>query len=31
MSNADEQMFRKLGIQVTSDPVFASNNLYYNI
>ena len=31
MSSADEQMFRKLGIQVTSDPVFASNNLYYNI
>lgn len=31
MSNIDEQMFCKLGIEITSDPVFSNNNLYYNL
>ena len=31
ISLTDEQMFAKLGIQITSDPVFANTNLYYNM
>lgn len=31
ISLADEQMFAKLGIQITSDPVFPNTNLYYNM
>ena len=31
ISLTDEQMFSKLGIQITSDPVFANTNLYYNM
>lgn len=30
LSNSDEQTFRKLGIDVTSDPEFSSESLYYN-
>ena len=31
ISLTDEQMFAKLGIQITCDPVFANTNLYYNM
>lgn len=31
MSNIDEQMFCKLGIEITSDPVFSNSDLYYNL
>lgn len=31
MNSEDEDTFRKLGIQVTSDPVFVNTNLYYNM
>ncbi|MCT4592829.1 MAG: DUF1846 domain-containing protein [Anaeromicrobium sp.] len=30
LSTIDEQTFRKLGIDVTSDPEYSSNSLYYN-
>ena len=30
ISSGDEQMFYKLGIDVTCDPVFAGDNLFYN-
>ncbi|WP_291569861.1 DUF1846 domain-containing protein [Clostridium sp. UBA4548] len=30
LSTTDEQTFRKLGIDVTSDPEYASDSLYYN-
>lgn len=30
LSNADEQTFRKLGIDITSDPEYSSVSLYYN-
>ncbi len=30
LSKTDEQTFRKLGIDVTCDPVFPTENLYYN-
>ena len=29
LNRADEQTFRKLGVDVTCDPVFPSENLYY--
>lgn len=29
-SKADEEVCRQLGIELTSDPVFSSNSLYYN-
>ncbi|QRN85883.1 DUF1846 domain-containing protein [Clostridia bacterium] len=31
LSHSDEKIFQKLGIDVTSDQVFASENLFYNI
>ncbi|RDY21928.1 DUF1846 domain-containing protein [Criibacterium bergeronii] len=31
ISSSDEQMFSKLGVDVTCDPVFADNNLFYNL
>ncbi|MBC2425635.1 DUF1846 family protein, partial [Clostridium beijerinckii] len=30
LSTHDEQTFRKLGIDVTSDPEYPSDSLYYN-
>ncbi|MPN27489.1 hypothetical protein SDC9_174923 [bioreactor metagenome] len=30
LSTTDEQTFRKLGIDVTSDPEYSSDSLYYN-
>lgn len=30
LSKNDEQTFRKLGIDITSDPIFPTENLYYN-
>jgi uncharacterized protein (UPF0371 family) len=29
LNKDDEQILRKLGIDVTSDPVYPSENLYY--
>jgi uncharacterized protein (UPF0371 family) len=31
MGDEDERIFRELGIDATSDPVFASNNLFYDM
>jgi uncharacterized protein (UPF0371 family) len=30
LSTSDEQTFRKLGIEITSDPEYSSESLYYN-
>ncbi len=31
LSSSDEQIFRKLGIDITSDPEYPSQNLFYNM
>jgi uncharacterized protein (UPF0371 family) len=31
LSLNDEQILRKLGVDVTSDPVYQSESLYYNL